>query len=105
MYSGYFAGIAPNPNEGNISWEGHLLGAIMGIFTAFYFKDELEDIEVESMRDIYANENTEKNKSFLPSDIFDKTKAERAAEEAARRAAERAARESRNFWNTDNTLD
>jgi len=76
----------------------------MGIFTAFYFKDELEDIEVESMRDIYANENTEKNRPFLPANIFDKTKAQRAAEEAARIAAERAAREGLNPWNTDHTL-
>ncbi len=105
LYSGYFAGIAPNPEQGNVSWEGHLLGAIMGIFTSFYFKDELEDIEVESMRDIYANENTDKTKLFLPPDIFEKTKLQRAQEEAARIAAEREARNNRlGPWNTDHTL-
>jgi membrane associated rhomboid family serine protease len=104
LYSGYFAGIAPNPNEGNVSWEGHLLGAIMGIFTAFYFKDELEESEVESMRNIYADENTEKITQFLPADIFEKTKLQRAQEAAARLAAERAAREGLDPWTSDDTF-
>jgi hypothetical protein len=104
LYSGYFAGITPNPNEGNISWEGHLLGAFMGIFTAFYFKDELEETEIESMRYIYADENTDNTTQFLPTYIFEKTKAQRAAEEAARIAAERAAREGLNPWNSFHTL-
>lgn len=105
LYSGYFAGIAPNPEQGNVSWEGHLIGAVMGIFTAFYFKDELEDSEVESMRDIYANEKIEKTTPFLPADIFDKTKLQRAQEEAARIAAERAARFGLdNTWTQDDTL-
>ena len=105
LYSGYFAGIAPNPDQGNISWEGHLLGAIMGIFTAFYFKDELEDTEIESMRDIYANEDTSRNTPFLPADIFAKTKAQRAAEAAAKAAAEKAARDGFNTWTSDDTLE
>ena len=77
----------------------------MGIFTAFYFKDELEDTEIESMRDIYANEDTSRNTPFLPQDIFLKTKAQRAAEEAARIAAEKAARDGLDFWTSDDTLD
>jgi len=114
LYSGYFAGIAPNAKEGNISWEGHLLGAIMGIFTAFYFKDELEDTEIESMRDIYADEDTSRNTPFLPVDIFEKTKAQRLAElQAARIAAERAAFlaaqnksiDNKDIWTSDDTLE
>lgn len=105
LYSGYFAGIAPNAEEGNISWEGHLLGAIMGIFTAFYYRDELEDSEIESMRDIYANEDTSRNTPFLPADIFLKTKSQRAEEEAARIAAEKAAREGLDYWTRDDTLE
>ncbi len=108
LYSGYFAGIAPNAKEGNISWEGHLLGAIMGIFTAFYFKDELENEEIESMRDIYADEDTSKVTPFLPGDVFDKTKAERLAElrAAQLRAAQelRDAQQNQNPWISDDTL-
>ena len=40
LYSGYFAGILPN-QEG-ISWESHLLGGLVGIFVAYYFKEEIE---------------------------------------------------------------
>ena len=56
------------------------------------------------MRDIYANEDTTRNTPFLPADIFDKTKAQRAAEAAAKAAAEKAARDGLDFWTSDDTL-
>ncbi len=75
LYSGYTAGILPN--QQGISWESHLLGAISGIFTAFWFKGDFEDEEVK----LYAetnNDNAEKLDYFLDRDTFTKTKAERA---------------------------
>ncbi len=106
MYSGYFAGIGPN-QEGNVSWEGHLFGAIVGIFTAFYFRDELEDNEIESMKDIYANEVVSKDTPFLAQDVFSMTKVERRqAELERRRLAELERRRSElenrdDHWTTD----
>ena len=38
------------PNQEGISWESHLYGALMGIFVSFYFKDDLERDEEESLR-------------------------------------------------------
>lgn len=43
LYSGMFMGILPE-QEG-ISWESHLLGSLVGIFTSFWFKTELEEEE------------------------------------------------------------
>ncbi len=83
LYSGMFLGILPD-QEG-ISWESHLLGSLSGIFAAFWFKGELEDDEVES-QPLWDEKASEKH-PFLPHDIFDKTKAQRAleAEEETRR--------------------
>jgi membrane associated rhomboid family serine protease len=83
LYSSMFLGILPD-QEG-ISWESHLLGSLSGIFAAFWFKEELEDDEAEHRH--RWDENAEEKRPFLPRDIFDKTKAQRAleAEEEARR--------------------
>ena len=76
LYSGMLAGVFPM-KEG-ISWESHLYGALAGIFTAYYYK---EDIEAEE-EDPYAREEPDlQNESyFLPRDIFEKTKEERRRE-------------------------
>jgi membrane associated rhomboid family serine protease len=75
FYSGMFAGILPD-QEG-ISWESHLLGSLVGIFTSYWFKGELEEDEAEFSP--FQSENTVKT-AFLPDDIFEKTKTERAEE-------------------------
>jgi membrane associated rhomboid family serine protease len=80
FYSGMFQGILPD-QEG-ISWESHLLGSLVGIFTSYWFRGELEEDEAEFSP--FQHEKVEKT-VFLPVDIFEKTKAERA-EEARLRA-------------------
>jgi membrane associated rhomboid family serine protease len=77
VYSGMFFGILPD-QEG-ISWESHLLGSLAGIFASFWFKGELEDEEIEK-DDPFAMERNLEKQYFLPRDMFDKTKAQRAAE-------------------------
>ncbi len=75
LYSGMFQGILPN--EPGVSWESHLYGSIVGIFTAWWFKSEIEDDEIE--RPVVFDQS--EKQYFLPRDAFDKTKAERQAEE------------------------
>ncbi len=77
VYSGMFFGILPD-QEG-ISWESHLLGSLAGIFASFWFKGELEDEEIEK-DDPFAVERNLEKQYFLPRDVFDKTKTQRAAE-------------------------
>ncbi|MEO1257504.1 MAG: rhomboid family intramembrane serine protease [Bacteroidota bacterium] len=76
LYSGYFLGILPN-QEG-ISWESHLLGGIVGIFVAYWFKEQIEADE-EPPPPSWANEDNGQD-YFLDRDIFEKTKAEREQE-------------------------
>ncbi len=99
LYSGMFLGILPD-QEG-VSWESHLLGSLSGIFAAFWFKGELEDDEVEH-RHLW-DKTDEERQLFLPRDIFDKTKAQRALEaeeEARRRQQERKDDLWPPFWNS-----
>ncbi len=87
LYGGLFEGIFPN-QEGNISWESHMFGGLIGIFTAYYYKDDLLE-EVERLKNInrtWADEfrpSTLQNGSeyFLPRDIFEKTKEQRKREQ------------------------
>ncbi len=89
LYSGMFMGILPE-QEG-ISWESHLLGSIVGIFTSFWFKSELEEDEARPEYPFEDERNQEKQ-YFLPIGIFEKTKAQRQAEAEAIRLAEENAR-------------
>jgi len=79
LYSGYFYGIVPN-KEG-VSWESHLFGGLVGIFTAFLFKDlkEPEDIAADPWAD-----EEEPSVYFLPRDTFEKTKIEKQQEQIMR---------------------
>ncbi len=74
FYQGMFAGILPN-QEG-ISWESHLYGALVGIFTSFFYKEELEEDELEPV-DPFTEEIVESNTYFLPRNTFEKTRAQR----------------------------
>ena len=91
LYSGMLAGVFPL-KEG-VSWESHLMGAITGVFTAYFYKEEIEEEEV----DPYAKEEEPDEASrpyFLPRDTFEKTKEER------RREAE-----ENDFWNSSSSWD
>ncbi len=76
-YSGMFLGILPN-QEG-ISWESHLLGGLVGIFVAYWFRYQ---IETDEKPERYSWEDEPQETSFfLKRDTFDKTKEERRREE------------------------
>ncbi|MBK8195031.1 MAG: rhomboid family intramembrane serine protease [Lewinellaceae bacterium] len=104
LYSGMFMGILPD-QEG-ISWESHLLGSLVGIFTSFWFKGEMEDDEAEAGHPFAAERDAEKQ-YFMPRDIFDKTKAERLAEAEAEAARLRDRQDDDRFfppfWNQSQT--
>jgi membrane associated rhomboid family serine protease len=75
-FGSYFHGIVPNKD--GVSWESHLFGGLVGIFTAFLFKNVKEDDEADKV-DPWADEvGTEQ--FFLPRDTFEKTKKERYLE-------------------------
>lgn len=76
LYSGMLAGVVPADN--NVSWESHLLGAIMGGIISFMYRSRLEPDELESLAPFEADETTD---YVLDAHVFDKTKAERRAEE------------------------
>lgn len=103
LYSGMFLGVLPD-QEG-ISWESHLLGSLVGIFVSFFFKSTLEDEEAAEAYDPFADERGVEKQLFLPPDIFDKTKAQRAfeAEEEARRREAESGPFYPPFWNQDST--
>jgi len=75
-FGGYFHGIVPN-KEGT-SWESHLFGGLVGIFTAFLFKNVREDDEADRP-DPWADE-IGSEVFFLPRDTFEKTKKQRYLE-------------------------
>ena len=77
LYSGYFMGILPN-QEG-VSWESHLLGGVVGIITAYWYKGEIEKAE-EPQKPSWEVEGESEKEFFLPRDAFEKTKAEREQE-------------------------
>ncbi len=92
LYTPMFAGILPN-QEG-ISWESHLLGAFVGIFTSFYYKKYLEVDEMEEKNHIVEEDEYEASKKyFLPRDVFELTKEDRQR-----------LKDTENKWFSDTTL-
>ncbi len=77
LYGGIYA--TTEPIKEGISWESHLLGAFAGIFTAYYFKEELESEEAMEINARLKNRDEAKS-YFLPRDVFEKTLAQRAEE-------------------------
>ncbi len=73
LYSGYLGGIVPN-KEG-VSWESHLLGAIVGVVVSFLFKGMIETDEENT--DPWAEEIYADATHYFPRDVFEMTLAER----------------------------
>ncbi|MBK7871642.1 MAG: rhomboid family intramembrane serine protease [Saprospiraceae bacterium] len=72
-YGSMLMGILPG-KEG-ISWESHLMGGLIGIFTSFWFKESIEKDEEKAK---YSWEEEPQEKQFyFERDIFDTPKAEK----------------------------
>ena len=105
LYSGMFTGVLPTTEilQRNISWESHLIGGIIGILVAYFYKEEVEEDEFETPS-VY----DESKIAFFSPDVFDKTKQQILMEqEAERRRLEEEAR-FRHFppydgWTSDST--
>lgn len=72
FYSGYIAGVFPG--KPGISWESHLLGAIVGMLVAFVVRNVKEQHEIEDRRrEEYAKEHEDKYEEsyFFDRDIFE----------------------------------
>ena len=85
LYSGMFTGVLPTTEilQRNISWESHLIGGIIGIFAAYFYKEEVEHDEFET-----PSVSNESKTAFFPPHVFDKTKAQILFEEEERRRLE-----------------
>lgn len=67
LYSGYIEGVLPG-KEG-ISWESHLLGAIVGVLVAFLVRNVRDEHETEEKAS-YEDEKIEE-KYFFDRDVFE----------------------------------
>lgn len=107
LYSGMVTGIFPNKD--GISWESHLFGALVGLYVAYFYKNEIE-------HDDEGNENpwvrkerfvAEEGEYFLNRNTFDMTKDERTAqlERLNELKRQREAKEQQGFssWTSDDT--
>lgn len=63
-YGGMIWGVLPI-QEG-VSWEGHLMGALVGVFAAYYYRDRIEQSEARTK----PNYGEEESQYFLPRDAF-----------------------------------
>jgi len=68
LYSGYIAGVFPG-QEG-ISWESHLLGAIVGMLVAFIVRNVQEQHEIDDIKREQHIDNYEES-YFFDRNIFD----------------------------------
>jgi len=94
LYSGMFLGVLPN-QEG-ISWESHLLGGVVGILVAYWFKDRIEPDEKPKKYSWEQEPDALEQSYFFEQDIFEKTKQERQREQEARRSG---------LWFSDRTWE
>lgn len=102
LYGGMFEGILPN--QRGVSWESHLFGGIVGIFVAYYFKEELEEEEIPKQK--WNTLPHAERPYFLARDTFDMTKEERRRrEEELAYQLWQQQQQQLNQWNSSNTWD
>ncbi|MGB3547867.1 MAG: rhomboid family intramembrane serine protease [Saprospiraceae bacterium] len=78
LYGGMVAGLFPG--QPGISWESHLIGALIGGIAAWVFRSQLEDHEITARRrkaDKEAAWRNEERRPFFPPDVFERRKEER----------------------------
>lgn len=68
------------PGQVGVSWESHLLGAIVGVFASFVFKNSIEKDEQRRIPSWENDPTYNQDQFFLDRDSFMKTKAEREKE-------------------------
>ena len=61
MYGGMIHGIFPEMVEVNVSWESHLLGALVGVLMAFFFRKTKIDFDQENQEDEQEEREGEEN--------------------------------------------
>ncbi len=76
-YGGMVVGILPG--QPGVSWESHLLGALVGVLTAYIFKDKIEQDE-QRRPPSWELEPPREKETFLDPETFRKTKREREME-------------------------
>lgn len=94
-YGGMVVGILPG--QPGISWESHLLGLLMGAFSGYLFRGELEDHEITKREKDAARRKPRNKRHFLEADAFTKTKSERAEELRLKELEEKQQQETA-FW-------
>lgn len=87
LYSGLWVGVLPD--QPGVSWEGHLLGGLVGVFTAYLFKNRNSGNFLEKKKTYSWEENPQPKKPFFDENPFDKPREERLGN---------------GRWNSDNTL-
>ncbi len=68
LYSGYIEGVFPG--KPGISWESHLLGAIVGVFVAFLVRNVEEEHEKADRKRELEHDEPYEEKYFFDRDIF-----------------------------------
>jgi membrane associated rhomboid family serine protease len=67
LYGSMFIGVLPN--QPGVSWESHLLGALVGIFTAYLFRDTIKQIHLDEYEaPVYTPDEPEK--TYFEPDTF-----------------------------------
>ncbi len=77
MYSGMLVGLFPD-YEGEISWQSHLMGALIGMGLSYQYRDILEPDELQNFEKYEFDDPEEKH--FLPEDAFEMTRKERESQ-------------------------
>lgn len=68
------------PGQEGVSWESHLLGAVVGVFASFVFKNSIERDEQRQIPSWENDPTYNQEQFFLNRDAFLKTKSEREKE-------------------------